>query len=94
MGSAIYICTPSLNSEETIEKTINSVINQSANFEVYYIVKDSGSTDGTISILKRIEKKISENRDEYKNVKFSFESSYDEGIYDSITKGFDFFFWS
>jgi len=48
----ISIVTPSFNSADTIERAIKSVLAQGYdNFE--HIIKDGGSTDGTIDILKQ-----------------------------------------
>lgn len=71
----ISIITISFNSENTIEETIKSIINQKyQNLE--YIIIDGGSTDSTISIIEKyktyINKVISEN---------------DNGISDAFNKG-------
>jgi glycosyltransferase involved in cell wall biosynthesis len=69
----ISIITPSLNSEEYIEKCILSVFNQSyPNWE--HIVVDGGSADNTIPIL-----------DKYDHLKYICEP--DQGMYDAINKG-------
>ena len=71
----ISIITVVLNAEKTIEKTIKSVINQSyKNFEL--IIIDGGSTDGTIDIIKKYNKKIS-----------YWISEKDKGIYYAMNKG-------
>jgi glycosyltransferase involved in cell wall biosynthesis len=51
-GPLVSIVTPSFNQAPFIEATIRSVIEQSyPNIE--YIVRDGGSTDGTVEILQR-----------------------------------------
>ena len=51
------IITVVFNGEKFLEKTITSVINQSCkDFE--YIVIDGGSTDKSLEIIKKYEKKI------------------------------------
>ncbi len=53
----ISIITICLNSEKTIEKTINSVINQKYK-NIEYIVVDGNSTDNTKQILSKHKKFI------------------------------------
>lgn len=70
----ISIVTPSYNSQNYIEQTIQSIMNQSyKNFE--HIVIDGNSTDGTIKILKK-----------YPHLQWISES--DKGQADAINKGF------
>ena len=54
--SKISIITAVFNGEKYLEQTIKSIINQTyKNFE--YIIIDGGSTDGTLEIIKKYEKK-------------------------------------
>ena len=69
------IITVVYNGEKFLEKAITSVINQSyKDFE--YIVIDGGSTDKSLEIIKKYEKKI-----DY------WVSEKDKGIYDAFNKG-------
>jgi glycosyltransferase involved in cell wall biosynthesis len=71
----ISIITICLNSEKTIEKTINSVIHQKYK-NIEYIVVDGNSTDNTKHILSKYKKFINK-----------FISEKDTGIYNAINKG-------
>ena len=71
----ISIITPSYNQALFIRKTIESILNQNyPNLE--YIIIDGGSTDGTISILKKYGSKI------------TWKSEKDKGQTNAINKGF------
>jgi len=71
----ISIITTSLNSSKTIEKTIQSVLNQSYD-NIEFIIVDGNSTDGTIDIIKKYEKFID-----------FWISENDNGIFDGMNKG-------
>lgn len=69
------IITVVLNGEKYLEQTIKSVLSQSTkDFE--YIVIDGGSTDNTLKIIKKYNKKITK-----------WSSKKDKGIYDAFNKG-------
>jgi len=73
--SIITVC---LNSSQTIEKTIQSVLNQTcSNYE--YIVIDGVSNDGTLEIVRKL---LNDNK-----VINSIVSEKDNGIYDAMNKG-------
>jgi len=71
----ISIVTVVYNGEEFLEKTIQSVINQTYE-NIEYIIVDGGSSDGTVDIIKKYEDDI-----DY------WVSEKDEGIYDAMNKG-------
>lgn len=70
--SIITIC---LNSEKTIEQTIQSVINQTYN-SIEYLIIDGGSTDSTLDTIRKYD-----NRIDY------WVSEPDDGTPDAISKG-------
>lgn len=78
VGPLISIITPCYNSEKTISKTIESVLNQSyKNFE--YIIIDGKSTDNTLSIIHAYEASF--------DGRMTVISEPDSGIYDAMNKG-------
>lgn len=54
----VSIVTTCLNAASTIRETIESVLSQSGNFELEYIVSDAGSTDGTTAILAEYKNRL------------------------------------
>lgn len=75
MNKKISIITVTFNSGKTLERTIQSIINQSFN-DYEYIIIDGGSTDNTLDIIKNYEKYIT-----------FWSSEPDKGIYDAMNKG-------
>lgn len=71
----ISIITVCLNSEQTIEQTIHSVIDQN-DLDYEYIIIDGGSEDGTLDIIQRYREEIS-----------IVISEPDKGLYDAMNKG-------
>ena len=70
--SVVTIC---LNSENSIEQTIKSVVDQTYS-NIDYIMVDGGSTDGTLSIIQKYSHRISK-----------LISEPDSGIYNAMNKG-------
>lgn len=77
----LSIITASYNSEKTIAKTIQSILDQSyTDFE--YIIVDGNSKDATLSIIQSFESKFKE-----KSITYTYISEPDKGIYDAWNKG-------
>ncbi|MDC1066126.1 glycosyltransferase family 2 protein [Candidatus Pseudothioglobus singularis] len=73
----ISIITVVLNGGKTIEKTIQSVIEQPYK-EIQYIIIDGGSSDNTIEIINKYKDRID-----------TFVSEPDYGLYHAMNKGID-----
>src|SRR5258705_5340519 len=71
----VSIITIVYNGEKYIEDSIRSVINQSYK-NIEYIIIDGGSSDNTVSIIKKYEKQIA-----------FWISEKDKGISDAFNKG-------
>jgi glycosyltransferase involved in cell wall biosynthesis len=76
----VSIITVCFNSEKTIRQTMESVLGQTyPNIE--YIIKDGGSTDGTLAIVNEYLPKF--------NGRLKVVSSKDKGIYDALNQAID-----
>ncbi len=73
----ISVVTPSFNMAPYLEDTITSVLSNLREGDEYFII-DGGSTDGSVDIIRRYERKLS-----------GWVSEKDAGYADAIGKGFD-----
>jgi glycosyltransferase involved in cell wall biosynthesis len=71
----VSIITVCYNSVQTIEQTIQSVVNQTYR-NIEYIIIDGGSTDGTVDLIRQYDSHLS-----------YWVSESDKGIYDAMNKG-------
>ena len=72
----VTIVTVSYNSEQFLEETIKSIVQQGYD-NIEYIIIDGASTDKTLEIIKK-----------YEDVIDYFVSESDKGMYDALNKGF------
>lgn len=86
----ISIVTPSYNQARFLERTILSVWRQEGDFELEHIVIDGGSTDESISIIKKYDNLYMNGEFTYKCKEFTFTwlSEPDKGQSDALNKGF------
>lgn len=89
----IFIVTPTFNSAAYLDETIQSVLSQEGDFELFYHIQDGHSSDETVEkILKW--KSLVEDRSyvpKCKKITFSYCSEKDAGMYDAIVRGFSRF---
>ncbi|MCX6722008.1 MAG: glycosyltransferase family 2 protein [Candidatus Staskawiczbacteria bacterium] len=85
----ISIITPSLNQGEFIEETIKSVINQTGDFDLEYIIIDGKSSDNSINIIKEYDQLIKSGEfiPRCKSLKYIWLSEKDRGQSQAINKG-------
>lgn len=77
----VSIITVSFKSESTIEKTIESVLNQTYN-DLEYIIVDGASPDRTVEIAEKYRDAFAK-----KNINYVIVSEKDNGMYDALNKG-------
>lgn len=77
----VSIVTVCYNSDKTIRRTIESILNQTYD-NIEYIIIDGASKDDTVKVIRSYQK-IFEN----KGIKYKWISEPDRGIYDAMNKG-------
>lgn len=77
----VSILTVAYNSEKTISRTIESVLNQTYQ-NIEYIIIDGASKDNTVKIAESYSHQFKQ-----KNISFSIISEPDKGMYDGLNKG-------
>ncbi len=78
----VTIITVAYNSEKTISKTIESVLNQTYG-NIEYIIVDGASSDGTVNVAKSYEDVFAEKPGRTLRII----SEPDNGMYDALNKG-------
>lgn len=81
MKPLVSITTVTYNSEKTLARTMESVLNQTYNC-IEYIIVDGGSEDGTLKIAEKYRTQF-----EQRGIPCIIISEKDNGMYDAINKG-------
>lgn len=81
LNMLVSIITVSWNSEESIARTVESVLNQTYDF-IEYIVVDGASKDGTVAIVEGYRERF-----KAKGYELTVISEPDKGMYDALNKG-------
>ncbi|MDP8200607.1 MAG: glycosyltransferase family 2 protein [Candidatus Tenebribacter burtonii] len=86
----ISIITPTYNQGFFIEETIKSIIYQTGDFELEYIIIDGASTDQTLKVIKHYDKIINSPNfmPNCTRLTFKWISEKDSGQSEAINKGF------
>ncbi|SDE59052.1 exostosin domain-containing protein [Ruegeria marina] len=89
--STLHVLTPCLNARATIDRTVLSIVTQSGDFAIRYHIQDGGSTDGTLERLAWWRRRLNSRGFPLccLSLDFTFSSTPDAGLYDTICKGFD-----
>jgi glycosyltransferase involved in cell wall biosynthesis len=83
MNANLSIIIATFNSDKTLQKTLESLVNQTyKGFEI--IIVDGLSKDNTVSIIKEYEKKF-----EALDISYNWSSENDSGIYDAWNKALE-----
>ena len=84
------IITPSYNQGVFLAETIESVISQSGDFYIDYIIVDGGSTDNSIDIIRHYEESLGSMQWQTacRGITFRWLSERDTGQSDALMKGF------
>jgi glycosyltransferase involved in cell wall biosynthesis len=86
----ITIVTPSFNQGSFLEETIRSVISQSGDFFIDYVIVDGGSTDNSLEIIKKYEALLQSGTWPIpcRGIRYRWLSEKDNGQSEAINKGF------
>jgi len=86
----ISIVTPSFNQGQFLAETIESVLGQTGDFLIDYIIVDGGSTDDSVEIIQRYETLLEKGGWPVtcRGINFRWSSEKDRGQTDALIKGF------
>lgn len=86
----ISIVTPSYNQGQFLEETIRSVLSQEGDFFIEYIIRDGGSKDRSVDIIKEYDQLLRNGSYPVrcKGITFRWVSEQDGGQVDALNKGF------
>ena len=82
----LSIITINYNNAEGLERTLNSVLNQSYK-DIEHIIVDGASTDSSADVIKEYVRKVESGESRVKSVIWSSEP--DKGIYNAMNKGIE-----
>lgn len=84
------IITPSYNQGGFLSATIESVIGQTGDFSIDYIIVDGGSSDNTVDVIRQYEELLQRGEWPIKcqTITFRWVSETDKGQTDALMKGF------
>jgi len=88
----VLIVTPVYNGVKFIDETIQNVLSQKGDYILYYHIQDGNSTDGTVELLRSWEEKINSSNLGRTDIRFTWKSETDSGMYDAICRGFEYIF--
>ena len=83
-GVKVSVITVCMNAEKTIARTLDSVVSQTYDGPLEYIIKDGGSKDGTLKIAESYRERFKE-----RGIAYGIVSTPDKGIYDAMNQGID-----
>jgi hypothetical protein len=94
-ASLFVVTTPVFSGEQFLESTLQSVLDQAGDFFIDYYVKDAGSTDQTLPILKDYLDRIASGSYPLHcfGIRLRVESSPDGGLYDAVGHAFSQPMW-
>ena len=86
----VSIVTPSFNQGKFLAETIESVISQSGDFCVDYVIVDGGSTDSSVDIIKKFDRLLRQREWPVacRGITYRWLSEKDRGQSDALMKGF------